>query len=274
MIDYHIHTVYSRHGSGGLRETAAAAVEAGIREIGFSEHLPHPPGQVTDYENSAMRAGDLIPYLNGVEEIRNNPPGDLVIRTGLEADYFPGHEAWAEKALASLDLDYIIGSVHFMGRKSFDYGPERFTRILDAHPGRLQGMWRDYLDRLRELVRTGLFQIIGHFDLLKKYLPAGEGGIPRGCMQLTMEIFSEIAERGMAIELNTSGWRSPCSDCYPSPSLLSLALESGCRVTIGSDSHSPSDVGRDISRGLALLRETGFTRLTGFHRRSPFSIPL
>ncbi len=274
MIDYHVHTVYSRHGGGGLRETAVAAVAAGIREMGFSEHLPHPPGQVTDYENSAMRAEDMSAYLAEVEELRHAPPDGLVIRSGLEAEYFPGYEEWTADILSGLDLDYIIGSVHFLGRKSFDYGPERFKRIVDSYPGRLPGLWRDYLLRVRELVRSGLFQVVGHFDLLKKYLPPGEGAVPRECDDLVREIFSEAAARDMAIELNTSGWRSLCNASYPARSLLSLAKESGCRVTIGSDSHSPSDVGRDVARGLALLRETGFTHVTGFIRRSPAQIPL
>ena len=142
MIDCHLHSVYSQHGSGSLREMAVRASDIGIEEIGFSEHLPHPPNFDNAFAGAAMKARDLEPYLEEAVNLRDYPPPGVKVRVGLEIDYLPGFEEWTGMMLEDLDLDFVIGSVHYIGGRCFDYCPDEFTKALNAYPERLPAATR------------------------------------------------------------------------------------------------------------------------------------
>lgn len=153
--------------------------------------------------------------------------------------------------------DYLIGSVHYLGEKEEFDNPYKMdfwnrTDVEDA--------WRQYWERFREMAASGLFHIMGHADLIKKF-----GFRPSGDLRPYYEPSLEaMKESGACLELNTAGWRNKCAEQYPDAQFLKMAAEMNIPLTISSDAHKPEDVGRDFERAADLARQAGFTHLASF----------
>ena len=165
MADYHTHTCRCGHARGQAREYLEQARQKGLREIGFSDHIPMywlPPEQRNP--GLAMAEADFPGYLAEVLELAAESPCPEV-RLGVEVDYIPGYEAEAARMLAGHPFDYVIGSVHFIGRWAFDSPHE-----LEEYGRRdIDEVYRQYFDLISRAAQSGLFDIIAHPDLVKKF---------------------------------------------------------------------------------------------------------
>src|SRR5438067_13839181 len=97
------------------------AIQAGLRELGFSDHLFMywlPPDQRDPELGMAEWEHDY--YVEDVERCRGRYGREITIRLSTEADFIPGYEAELERILQQYDWDYMIGSVHFLDGRGFD----------------------------------------------------------------------------------------------------------------------------------------------------------
>jgi histidinol-phosphatase (PHP family) len=256
VADYHMHTPLCRHAVGEPTDYAAQARQVGLDEIGFSEHSP----MICDaYDDWHMNLGDIDAYVERIERARAAHP-QLTIKLGLEVDYLPGHEDWIRDVAARQPWDYLIGSVHYVS-DSWDLdNPKKLHewRQRDAFE-----VWSVYFERLTQAAASGLFDIIGHADLPKKFC-----FYPRQDCTPLFERFLDTARRhDVAIEINTAGLRKDCREMYPSRALLELAAARGVALTFGSDAHAPGEVGMNFVEAVALARAVGFTHACRFTAR-------
>ena len=108
--DYHTHTPLCLHASGTPQEYVQAAVRAGLREYGISDHAPMPGEPFDDWR---MKQADMPAYLDWLTEAREcAAPHRLTVRAALECDWFPGIGPWIEHLQSLHAWDYLIGSVH------------------------------------------------------------------------------------------------------------------------------------------------------------------
>jgi histidinol-phosphatase (PHP family) len=261
--DYHMHTPLCRHARGRPLEYAAAAVQRGLAEIGFSDHSPM---RRDDFDDWRMHLDQLDEYVESVEEARRTHPS-LRIRLALEVDYLPGHEDWIRELAGRHAWDYFIGSVHYVS-DSWDLDNPAKLSQWSTRP--VTEVWLAYLERLTQAAASGLFQIIGHADLPKKFRH-----YPDRDLTPEFDRFLEAARStGTAIELNTAGLRKDCREIYPSPAFLARAQAIGVAITFGSDAHAPEEVGADFDAALALARRVGYHDWVQFEDRRPRSRPL
>lgn len=261
--DYHMHTPLCRHATGTPGDYARRALEVGLTEIGFSDHAPMPQD---DFDDWRMRADQLAAYVEQVAEARRQFP-QLVIRLGLEVDFVPGQEDWARELAGRHPWDYLIGSVHYVTEGWAVDNPAQRAEWTRRSPDEV---WAAYFERLTRAVETGLFDIVGHADLPKKFghLP------PRDCDALYARLLDAARRRGCALELNTAGWRKECRELYPGPTLLRLAFEAGVPITFGSDAHAPAEVGQDFSRAVEWARAAGYRQYMRFEQRRACQVAL
>ena len=251
-----MHTPLCRHAVGEPRELAARAVQLGFKEIGFSDHSPMARD---DFDDWRMKAGELDEYVAKVEQARRDYPG-LVIKLGLEVDYLPGQEAWVRDLAGRHAWDYFIGSVHYVADSWAIDHPQMISRWKERDP---MEAWTAYFERLTMAAESGLFDIIGHADLCKKFCfyPAQD------CTPLYMRFLQAAKRADLALELNTSGLRKDCREIYPSPRIVQLAAQFGLPITFGSDAHAPNEVGMNFTEALHLARSADYTRWRRFTRR-------
>lgn len=253
--DYHMHTPLCRHATGEPTEYAARAVALGLTEIGFSDHSPM---RRDDFDNWRMRFDQLDDYVERVRKARREHP-QLSIKLALEVDYLPGQEDWIRELRARHAWDYFIGSVHYVSESWAIDDPSAISKWKDRDAFEV---WSIYFDWLTKAAETGLFQIIGHADLPKKF-----GFCPtEDCTPLFEKMLKAARRTGAAVELNTAGLRKQCQEIYPSPAFLALAQREGVPITFGSDAHAASEVGVDFASAIALARRSGYTHFMRYTR--------
>ncbi|MBN2505236.1 MAG: histidinol-phosphatase HisJ family protein [Verrucomicrobia bacterium] len=257
--DYHLHTPLCRHATGTPAEYAARALALGLPEIGFADHSPMPRD---DFDNWRMRADQLGEYVESVQRARRDHPR-LAIRLALEVDYVPGQEAWIRDLAARHAWDYLIGSVHYV---SDTWAIDDPGRLSEWHRRDPDEVWALYFDRLTRAAASGLFDIIGHADLPKKF-----GFRPRADCRPWFDRFLRAAcATAVAVELNTAGLRKDCREIYPAPDLLQRMAQAQVPITFGSDAHAVAEVGANLAQAAQLARDCGYThgcRFAGRQRR-------
>jgi histidinol-phosphatase (PHP family) len=261
--DYHMHTPLCRHASGEPAEYAACAVAIGLTEIGFSDHSPM---RRDDFDNWRMRLDQLDEYVENVRRVQKDFSG-LVVKLALEVDYLPGHEEWIRDLAGRHPWDYLIGSVHYVSDSWAVDNPESIAKWKDRDP---YEVWAAYFDRLTMAADSGLFEIIGHADLPKKFKIYPK----QDCAPLFNRFLETAQKKNVAIELNTAGLRKDCREIYPSRAFLQLAAQHKIPITFGSDAHAPSEVGSAFAEAVALARSVGYTRSCRFSQRQRTESPL
>lgn len=264
IVDYHTHTLLCKHAEGNAEDYILRALDLGFNEIGCSEHIPMPDGFD---EKHRMSLGEYMSmYAPQISRLREQYKGRINVRRGIEADFFPGTEEWVRGFIAENDFDYVIGSVHFLGTWGFD--DIVFVHQYDERD--VDTVYEQYFRAVSRSAASGLFDIIGHCDLVKKF-----GHRPtKNLRDLAWEALKEIKEAGMCIEINTSGLRKPVREIYPSESLLEMIHELRIPLTLGSDAHAPGDVGKDFDRAVALVERFGGGKIAVFERRQRSMVPV
>jgi histidinol-phosphatase (PHP family) len=131
--------------------------------------------------------------------------------------------------------------------------------------------YQPYLAEMRRAVESDLFDLIGHLDLVKRYGVRYYGPFAPSLFAAEVrEILKLAVERGVGLEINTSGLRQAPRETYPGLEVLRWYRELGGQVlTVGSDAHSVKDLGKGIAEALGLAREAGFDAVTLFEKREP-----
>ena len=270
LMDLHTHTARCQHATGTLEEYVERAQALGIRHFGFSDHshwMLHSIGK-----RYAMLASELDDYVADVRRMQEkyNRDGAQAFRVllGMEMDFIPARLDEARQTIRRYDWDYLIGSVHYLGEKEEFDNPHRMDFW---HRTDVEDAWEQYWERFRNMAASGMFHIMGHADLIKKF-----GFRPSGDLRRYYEPSLEaMRETGACLELNTAGWHNKCGEQYPDGQFLKMAAEAGIPLTISSDAHRPEDVGRDFKRAGELARQAGFRHLASFQggRMKLFPLP-
>jgi histidinol-phosphatase (PHP family) len=267
LVDYHVHTARCGHAAGAMQRYVEHAIEAGVTEIGFSDHLfmYWLPPERRDPE-LAMAEWEHDYYIEDVERCRARYRSDITIRLATEADFIPGRERELEKILRGYDWDYVIGSVHFIGDWGFD--DSRYLDQFDKWD--IDALYARYFDLVGASAETGLFDTIGHADLVKKFGNRARCDLSTAYAALA----ARLARSGVCMEVNTSGLRKPVGEIYPHPGLLHACRVAGVPVTFGSDAHAPGDVAADLALARKLMLEAGYATYVRFDARQRTEVSL
>jgi histidinol-phosphatase (PHP family) len=244
-----VHTHLCGHAEGTPRDAVERAIELGLGEIGFADHLP----MVRYWEPGlSMRREQLDEYVETVLALAAEYRDDVRVLLGVEADYFEGAEEETSSLLRACPFDYVVGSIHYVGGTDHSH-PVNRMKIPEYGVDRLH---RESARLVAAAASTGLFTVMGHLDLPKKF-----GDRPDDVAGMTAAwdgALEAIEAAGVAIEVNTAGWRQPAGEAYPAPAVLALAAGRGLPVTFGSDAHRPEDVGSRFREAAALARAAGY----------------
>jgi len=251
IIDIHNHTTRCNHAEGTVDAYILRAIALGIERYGFSEHA------AMDFdEGYRLGFDEMVSYENEILAAKEKYQKEIDILLGYEVDWLPGH---MDKRVLGADVDFLIGSVHFINKWSFD-NPE----FIGEWKGRdVDEIWRAYFEAIRDMAKSEYFDIVGHFDLIKvfNYLPK------KDIRLLAKEALLAIKASGMVLEINSSGLRKPIGEIYPSKPLLQEAYALDIPITFGSDAHKIEQVGAGLGEAYTLAKAVGYTKAVTFRER-------
>ena len=266
LTDYHLHlrsddldaTPAEKYFTeANVERYLAAAADAGIAELGVSEHIHRFREALAIWDHPFWHENardDLGAYC---EFVRSTP-----LRLGIEMDFVAGREDRIARTLEQQSFDYVVGSVHFLGDAAVDH-PDFDVWRAGGDPDKV---WARYFETLAEAAVSGLYDILAHPDLIKYW--GHERPQPRRDPRFYYEnAVAAIAESGIAVEVSTAGLRKPIGELYPAAAFAEMCVDAGAVFSLSSDAHAPEEVGRDYDRALAAMSEWGISEIAVFEAR-------
>jgi len=274
LTDYHLHLRPDDEGtafddyftSENVDRYLASAADAGVEELGVSEHV-YRFRQALDLWTHPFWVANAIDDLDAYCEFVRTTP----LKLGLECDFVPGAEERTADLLGSRDFDYVVGSVHFVGDGDAAVDDTGFD--VWEGGGDADEIWRRYFQALAGCARSGLFDVLAHPDLVKVWggarpLPERD---PRSFYEPAVEA---IAESGIAVEVSTAGLRKPVGELYPARGFAEMCVEAGASFSLSSDAHRPEQIGFEYDRAIGFLDSLGVAEICVFERRRRRLAPL
>ena len=256
MFDFHMHSRVSFDGHDTGAQLARAAVNAGLKEICFTDHR--------DYLRGAQEQTmlfDLDAYSAEYDSLE--VPG-LTIRRGVEYGLYNDNQERMKRELKQRSYDFVLGSIHFVDDLDVYFGEYwQDKTIFQAQ--------RHYFETMLECVRVHEdFDVLAHMT----YLHKGAGSPVKTPLpyedhrEIIDEILTILAAKGKGLELNTSGM-DRCGGFLPTPDYFRRFKELGGEiVTIGSDAHRSNRVGQYSFDACQVLKEI-FGYVCTFEGRKP-----
>ncbi|HCA28730.1 MAG TPA: histidinol phosphate phosphatase [Ruminococcaceae bacterium] len=263
LVDFHMHTEYSPDSDASMASICNAAVVAGLQRIAITDHVEIPALFADGYDRTAALS---FAQAGGMQLLFKNK---LQIERGIELGE-PLHDLEkAEQFLASHKFDFVLGSLHNL-KNDTDFYHYDFTNV------EIRPLMNRYFDEVLDMVRWGKFHSLAHLTYPFRYFPDQSYAADYSPWQDSIDsIFRTLAQKGIALEINTSGLRQPMQKTLPDLPLICRFRELGGEmVTVGSDAHFPKDVGSNIIDGIQIAKQAGFRHIAVFHRGKLEKLPI
>lgn len=262
LVDYHLHSCFSPDSHEEIAAICRRALELGLAEICLTDHADFDPRE-WNYKNYKYEA--IRRQIAQARARFGNPPE---IRLGVELSYQSDAEDEIRRFLEGKEFDLVLGSVHLVDRLLLDQ--EVFPTHLEEEATHL------YFQELLRGVRSGLFDVVAHLDLVKRYSIPHYGSFRfQKYRAYYEEILRAMVEGRVGLEVNTSGLRQAPREPYPGLEAIRLYRQLGGElITLGSDAHRAEHVGYGLQDGLVLLEQAGFRAIALYRGRKPFPLEL
>ena len=230
-FNYHTHTYRCGHARGTEEEMIEAAIQAGFKTIGISEHLAFE-GWIDSNSRPSMKS--MEEYLETMKYLKVKYADKIIVRTGFESEFFEDRIDYLKSVKER--CDYLICGQHSKDRESLDY--YHFPYYGD-----------DYIMQMAEQVccgiELGLFNYVAHPD----YFLLGGCELTKGHHQALTKIACCAKKHGVVVELNIKGTRYGKQNYqgiesyrYPNSIMAEILGDVGTLVCFGYDAHAPNQL--------------------------------
>ncbi|MBE6062059.1 MAG: histidinol-phosphatase HisJ [Clostridium butyricum] len=254
LRDGHIHSPYCPHGTkDSLDSYVEKALEIGLEEISFTEHMPleiyfMPNKEFLD--ECFLSKDDVQKYFDDVYRVKKKYFGKIKINLGFEVDFIDGFEEETKKLLNAYGpyLEDGLLSVHFIninGEYVAVDGLDGFQKAVEFL-GSVEKVYDKYYETLLKAVKSNLGKYkctrIGHPNLVRRFNELYP--IEYKNYELLEEVAKEIKKNNYEVDINTAGLRKKyCNEIYVSGYFKELVEKYDIKTVFGSDSHEAKDVG-------------------------------
>ena len=98
--NYHTHTFRCMHAVGEDEEYVLRAIEAGYKEIGFSDHSPWP--YKSDFVSGMrMPVDEMEDYICSIRRLREKYADKISVKIGFECEFFREYIPWLRETEAT-----------------------------------------------------------------------------------------------------------------------------------------------------------------------------
>lgn len=246
--NYHCHTTFS-DGENSPREMIEKAIKLGLEEIGISDHVTYN----RYYYERMLYTEDCEQYISDIRKLAEEYKDKIIVRVGAELDFVenPVCYHWAKAIKDNLGFDYLIGSVHYCETGNNYLG---HINIENYSTGEQKQLVDTYWRNMKACVSSGLFDIIGHLDLINRVIPKDKFDFSKQ----QKEVIDIIKEEDTVMEINTSGYRYDNKEQFPSVELLEYAKEKDVNIVLSSDAHVAKRLNQDFDKAEELLSDMNY----------------
>lgn len=278
--DIHLHSSNSGDSDEKMEKHVEAALLKGMTHLCFTEHMDMD-FPVSDKETENIFLLDTDSYYQNYLEIQEKYGSKITLLFGLEWGMQPHLSDKMYSYVNQYPFDYIIGSEHTTNRKD-PYYPEYYN-------GRSE--YEAYCEYFEDIVRNldclettknknnsekNMIDTLGHLDYVVRYGPCKNSDYSYSKYgDYIDEILKRLIDRGIAMEINTGGYKYNLKDPNPSFEVIKRYRELGGEmITIGSDAHSADMLQYEFVKLSQLLKNCGFKYHAIFKQRKPIFLEL
>lgn len=264
--DMHTHSTFSHDGKSTIREMREAECAKDVPIFAVTDHCDFCHIEDRDVFGAIQ---------NSVTEVKKLSEEGSKILSGVEISDGRWYEKELKKLLSEWDFDLAIGSVHHVDyRDSVDSFRNRdFTAFTKKERAEFLHI---YFNEVARLFTTFDFQILGHLTIPYRYIVGRDKCeiSEADFREQIEEILRECIRRDVALEVNTSCYRSMAT-FLPDKEILKWYRELGGRlITLGSDAHKTEDAAQYFKEAATLLQDLGFREVYAFYKKKPVAFPL
>ena len=253
-MDTHIHTSFSTDSETDMQEQILTSYKKGLEGICITDHMDYnfPESALEHPVDGIPFCFDLNDYFKRIHTLQKTAP--LSVYTGVEC----GMQLITDvvdknKALCrDKEFDYIIGSLHLVDGKD-PYYPSFWENQEPAE------CIQTYFEKIYDNITTfHEMDSLGHLDYIVRYAPTDYKYQPEQFREILEAILQTLIQKDLALEINTSGFKTPLSRQNPHEKIIEWYLALGGEmVTIGSDAHSPEFLAFHFDEVAVLLKKYG-----------------
>lgn len=240
LYTLHSHTQFC-DGKATMAEFAAAACAAGFTHYGFSPHSPVPIESPCN-----MSMADVPAYMAELRRLKELYKGRLRIYASMEIDYLGPMWGPSNPYFDTLELDYRIGSVHFIPSQSGDIIDvdgrfDSFTRkMAENFRSDIRYVVDTFYDRSEAMVKAGGLDIIGHLDKIGHNAGHFKEGIEQEpwYKERVDRLLRMVKDAGIIVEINTKAWIEH-RRMFPSVAMFDRLAADNYPIVVNSDAHQP-----------------------------------
>lgn len=265
LCDFHLHTKLSYDSDADIDEVILTAIDKGMPYMAVTDHHDF------DLDNCVFEQKDVVGYYNTLLSFKKKYKNKIHLSAGIEL----GIEACQHKRLydftSKCPFDFIIGSIH--GVDGLDPYYDDYWDGLTTD----EGMCKYFNAIIEGMNAFDNFDVIGHIDYAIRYArnPEDKQYSYEKYAALLDTILQKVISMGKGIEINTGGLRKGLKTTNPSEEIIKKYHDYGGKIiTVGSDAHTPEDIGADFDIAKEILLRCGFNEYCVFVERKPIFIPL
>lgn len=247
MANFHTHTFRCSHAKGTDREYVEKAIELGITELGFSDHMPqlYPDGKEKHFQ---MKLSDVAEYFESLAALKQEYAGDIKIYIGFEAEYYKDITEKTLEFFRNYPIDYLVLGQHLL---------DNFDSEISSEATTDKNRLKRYVDTVISAIDTGKFSLIAHPDVINYTLDDQYyyNEMKRLC------IAAKSANIPLECNMLGSGGFGNRRRHYPSERFFKIAAKVGNDVIISCDAHEPEMLGNPVGYKICreILRDVGIT---------------
>ncbi|KAI9209898.1 Polymerase/histidinol phosphatase-like protein [Polychytrium aggregatum] len=263
VVSLHSHSgQFCLHAHGNLEDVVLKAIEKGFKVYGLSEHVPRSRAQDLYPEESHLTPQDtyntFVEFYRTARHLQSKYESQIQLLVGLETEWIhSGTLSELQALVQAYPVDYMVGSVHHVNTVPIDYDTGLYAKAVEAaQQSSLEGLFRDYFDQQHSMLAALKPLVVGHFDLVRIFAPAG--------FELSAEVWDKIrrnvaliVEYGGLVELNSRAWKKGLRGAYPQADIIEYMKTQDVKFTLSDDSHGPNDVGMHYDKLMAYVHEMG-----------------
>lgn len=240
LHNYHTHTTRCGHAMGSDEEYVLAAIKAGYKSLGFSDHIC---SHGFDYQFLRMPESKLEDYIESILTLKEKYKDQIDIYLGLESEYCLEQIDFYHHLLDNTPIEYLVFGAHCI-----DHLNTESMIGGNATPKRIMA----YVDNVIRGMESGLYVYLAHPDLYMKNYAIFD----QTCKEAAIMICNKSKELNIPIEINLEGIKVGLRQYndgkiqryrYPVEEFWQIAGEIGCPVIIGVDAHDPAGLSHQES---------------------------
>lgn len=226
MNNFHTHTYRCKHAVGTEEEYVLAAIEAGYKKLGFSDHVPLPPA--CQETRARMHPDELEDYVSEINRLKDKYADQIDLYISFEFDEFEFNSSFNNMIMEKYNVDYKMFGNHF------------YKSVTDtSYFGRNyvgKDILSEYFEMAKPVLESGKYDVMAHPDLFMNSYKVWDDR-----SEMMSRKLCELAlKHNIILEYNVSGIQKglPC----PHDKFWEVVKEVGNTVIVGVDAHDPDDL--------------------------------